>query len=56
MRSLIINACIISNVCFISMIIVKAIEKAASLGIAPDAMYCMELLDNTGIVLVPGNI
>jgi len=33
----------------------KAIEEAAKQGKAPDLMYCLELLDNTGIVCVPGS-
>jgi alanine transaminase len=31
-----------------------AVAKAKSLNIAPDAMYCMRLLEETGVVLVPG--
>lgn len=33
----------------------KAIEAAKAAGVAPDAFYCMELLDHTGIVNVPGS-
>jgi alanine transaminase len=33
----------------------KAVKKAESIGIAPDAFYCMELLNNCGIVCVPGS-
>jgi len=33
----------------------KAIEEATKQGKAPDLMYCLELLDNTGIVCVPGS-
>ena len=31
----------------------KAIKFAEGQGKAPDAFYCMELLDETGIVVVP---
>ena len=33
----------------------KAIKFAEGQGKAPDAFYCMELLDETGIVVVPGS-
>lgn len=33
----------------------KAIAAAHAAGQEADALYCMELLDNTGIVLVPGS-
>merc|ERR1712194_589343 len=33
----------------------KAIEAASSKGQAPDFLYCWELLENTGIVVVPGS-
>jgi len=33
----------------------KAIDEATKQGKAPDLMYCLELLDNTGIVCVPGS-
>ncbi|XP_035224929.1 alanine aminotransferase 2-like [Stegodyphus dumicola] len=33
----------------------KAIEKANSLGQAPDFFYAMQLLENTGICVVPGS-
>ncbi|KFM79416.1 Alanine aminotransferase 2, partial [Stegodyphus mimosarum] len=33
----------------------KAIEKAKSLGQAPDFFYAMQLLENTGICVVPGS-
>jgi len=33
----------------------KAVEDAKSNGVEPDAWYCMELLEHTGIVLVPGS-
>jgi aspartate/methionine/tyrosine aminotransferase len=33
----------------------KAIAAANSAGQEADALYCMELLDATGIVLVPGS-
>ncbi|KAG1700047.1 Alanine aminotransferase 2 [Nymphon striatum] len=33
----------------------KAIDKAKELGQAPDAFYAMELLENTGICIVPGS-
>lgn len=33
----------------------KACEAAAKDDVAPDAFYCMELLKNTGIVVVPGS-
>mmetsp|Transcript_33358 Transcript_33358/g.33980 ORF Transcript_33358/g.33980 Transcript_33358/m.33980 type:complete len:487 (+) Transcript_33358:102-1562(+) len=33
----------------------KAIAEAKNKGVAPDALYCMELLEQTGIVLVPGS-
>ena len=32
-----------------------AVSAAKSAGKAPDAMYCLELLDATGIVVVPGS-
>jgi alanine transaminase len=37
------------------LIIEKAADEAKGRGIAPDAMYAMELLENTGIVVVPGS-
>ena len=33
----------------------KAVEAAEAAGKAPDAFYCLELLDATGIVVVPGS-
>jgi len=33
----------------------KAIEAAAKASLAPDAFYCLDLLEQTGIVLVPGS-
>ena len=33
----------------------KAIETARASGLEPDALYCMELLENTGVVVVPGS-
>lgn len=33
----------------------KAIEAATKLGKAPDVMYCLELLDETGLCVVPGD-
>jgi len=33
----------------------KAIEMSKKLGKVPDALYAMELLDNTGICIVPGS-
>jgi len=33
----------------------KHVEEAASAGMAPDALYCMKLLEATGIVVVPGS-
>ena len=33
----------------------NAIKAAESQGKAPDAYYCLELLDQTGIVVVPGS-
>jgi len=32
----------------------KVKEKAVEAGMLPDTYYCMEVLKNTGIVLVPG--
>jgi alanine transaminase len=33
----------------------KAIEKAKSLDINPDVFYCFQLLEQTGICVVPGS-
>ena len=33
----------------------KHVEEAARAGMAPDALYCMKLLEATGIVVVPGS-
>ena len=33
----------------------KHIEEASTSGMAPDALYCMKLLEATGIVVVPGS-
>jgi aspartate/methionine/tyrosine aminotransferase len=33
----------------------NAIAAASAQGVAPDAMYCLELLERTGIVVVPGS-
>ena len=35
--------------------VAKAIQAAVDKGLAPDAFYCFELLENTGIVVVPGS-
>lgn len=32
----------------------KAIEEAKRRDIEPDELFCMEMLDNTGIIAVPG--
>ena len=33
----------------------KAVEEAKKRGVEPDYLYCEELLNNTGIVTVPGS-
>jgi len=33
----------------------KAVEAAKSLGKSPDTMYCLQLLDSTGLCVVPGS-
>ncbi|RLN69799.1 hypothetical protein BBJ28_00007687 [Nothophytophthora sp. Chile5] len=33
----------------------KAVKAAETAGLAPDAFYCMQMLDQTGIVVVPGS-
>eukprot|EP00030_Apusomonadida_sp_AF-17_P000323 a1627_136.p1 GENE.a1627_136~~a1627_136.p1 ORF type:complete len:534 (+),score=209.02 a1627_136:124-1602(+) len=33
----------------------NAIARAAELGLVPDTMYCLELLENTGVCVVPGS-
>jgi len=33
----------------------KAIEEAKTKGMAPDAFYCLNLLETTGICVVPGS-
>ena len=33
----------------------KAIQYAKQIGKAPDMLYCLELLENTGICVVPGS-
>ena len=33
----------------------KAMEHAASVNLAPDAFYCFQLLEKTGICVVPGS-
>jgi alanine transaminase len=33
----------------------KAVAKANELGVTPDFMYCMRLLEETGVVVVPGS-
>lgn len=33
----------------------KALERAESLKVVPDFMYCMDLLKETGIMTVPGS-
>ena len=33
----------------------KAVQAATAAGKAADALYCMELLEHTGIVVVPGS-
>lgn len=30
-------------------------KAAAEKGVAPDLMYCMDMVDNTGIMTVPGS-
>lgn len=40
-----------SSVCMIE----KAVEEAQSQGIAPDEFYCLQMLEQTGIVVVPGS-
>lgn len=37
------------------MVTAKAIAAAKAQDTEADALYCMELLDHTGIVLVPGS-
>lgn len=32
----------------------KVLKKAKELNVSPDFYYCMEVLKNTGIVIVPG--
>jgi aspartate/methionine/tyrosine aminotransferase len=32
-----------------------AIQEAAAQGVAPDEFYCMQALENTGLVVVPGS-
>ena len=34
---------------------VKAIDAAHKLGMEADALYCLQLLESTGIVVVPGS-
>lgn len=36
-------------------ILAKAVEAAKAKGVQPDAFYSLELLENTGIVVVPGS-
>lgn len=33
----------------------KFVEEATAQNVAPDALYCMKLLDNTGLCVVPGS-
>ena len=33
----------------------KAIDKAKSLNMEVDSMYCMDMVNETGIMTVPGN-
>lgn len=33
----------------------SAIEEAKKQGVAPDFLYCMELVNETGIMTVPGS-
>ncbi|KAF7726678.1 hypothetical protein EC973_008552 [Apophysomyces ossiformis] len=33
----------------------KAIEKAKSVGLAPDAFYCEKMLESTGVCVIPGS-
>ncbi len=33
----------------------RAVEEAKRQGVAPDAYYCMQLLEETGVVVVPGS-
>ncbi len=33
----------------------KAIAKAQSIGKSPDVLYCLELLEETGLSCVPGS-
>jgi alanine transaminase len=35
--------------------VAKAIKEAQKRNMEPDALYCIELLENTGIVVVPGS-
>jgi alanine transaminase len=39
----------------ISLFVEKAIAEAERLEVEPDEMYCMKLLEQTGIVVVPGS-
>ena len=40
---------------FLCIHIAKAIAAARAKGLEPDALYCLELLENTGVVVVPGS-
>lgn len=33
----------------------KAVEAAKKAGKSPDTFYCLKLLENTGVVVVPGS-
>lgn len=33
----------------------KAIAEAKKRGVAPDSLYCLELVNETGIMTVPGS-
>jgi alanine transaminase len=39
----------------LTFFLARAIAKAAELKTAADAMYCMRLLEETGVVVVPGS-
>ena len=33
----------------------KAVQKAKEMGVSPDFMYCMEMVNQTGIMCIPGS-
>lgn len=33
----------------------KAMQKAKELGVEPDFLYCMEMVNQTGIMCIPGS-